>query len=123
MRRELWESLSDILSAFIPGEHHGMCIRGVDVRLPIELVMPKTEVGFRFLADAPRIRWHHGLTNQPCHIRIVARSAVLVGPTPPPDESYGGVEVESGMGTPSSGDSDSGALHRTQRRRSGPLAE
>ena len=76
MRRELWESLTDIVSAFTPDAsiYQVLRIESADITLPIELVMPKTEVGFRFYADATRQRWVHGIRDQSSSLKVSFRT-------------------------------------------------
>lgn len=63
MKRELWELISELVEALAApqAEKWGLTVTGMQLELPIELVVAQTEVGFRLLIDAPHYRWDAGL--------------------------------------------------------------
>lgn len=61
-RRELWETLVDVLTAVgsQPAVQRGLVVESVEVDVPVEVVARLTTVGFRLLVDAPQWRWEDG---------------------------------------------------------------
>lgn len=75
MRRELWQTVTDLVDA-LPTEQAsalGLRVSDVTVSLPVEVTLPRTAAGFRVLVDAPRHRgpvgWHEGVGR----LRLVLR--------------------------------------------------
>lgn len=63
MRRELWQTVTDLTDA-LPTESAealGLRVSDVAVTLPVEVVLPRTAAGFRVYVDAPRSRWTPGV--------------------------------------------------------------
>ncbi len=72
MKRELWETLAEILEAAsahdLPGEQ--MRITRLSLDLPMEIDLPKTNDAFVFRGDAPRTRWDAGFKPPLGRLRI-----------------------------------------------------
>ena len=66
MRRELWETLVDLMESMAVPEARVLGLRVTDVTLdlPVEIVLQPTEVGFKFLAGPPMWRQETGLQHQ-----------------------------------------------------------
>jgi hypothetical protein len=81
MRRELWETIVDLLEAVasLQTRETGLHITSLMVDLPVEVLVRQTAVGFTLLADLPQSRWTEGLTAQPgrmqLHLSEVAHEA------------------------------------------------
>jgi hypothetical protein len=65
-RRELWQTVIDIVEALTPtnADALGVRITDVEINLPVEIVLRTTEVGFRVLIDAPVWRQQAGIELQ-----------------------------------------------------------
>lgn len=72
MRRELWETLLEILNALSLPEAavQGLRIQSATLDLPVEVAMSYTENGFKLFVDLPRWRWIGGIQEQPARMRL-----------------------------------------------------
>jgi hypothetical protein len=72
MKRELWESVVDLVESISAAgaEANGLRIKEVTFEMPMTIVLRQTQVGFRFLADAPEWRLSSGLADQPGRVRM-----------------------------------------------------
>lgn len=72
MKRELWESIVDLVESVASIDTGTLGLRLTDVTfdMPLNIVLRKTPVGFKFLADAPEWRFPAGLSDQPSRLRI-----------------------------------------------------
>jgi len=63
MQRELWEVLVELVEAIDPkaASEFGMRIEDVTFRIPLEITLLSTDVGFRFIANVPQSRWREGI--------------------------------------------------------------
>jgi len=67
MRRELWETLVDIMTAINPDELAAIDLRVNDVflDLPVEVSVHHSEEHFRLFIDLPQWRWQGGYNLKP----------------------------------------------------------
>jgi hypothetical protein len=67
MRRELWETLVDLMSAIHPDElaDYDLRVNDVFLDLPIEVTVRHSENSFRLFVDLPQWRWQGGYQMQP----------------------------------------------------------
>lgn len=72
MRRELWETMVELLEALQTPEasKQGLRINRVLLDLPIELQVLQAESGMQLFADLPRWRWVGGLDAPVGRMRI-----------------------------------------------------
>jgi len=72
MKRELWESIVDLVDSVIAADlaGTGLRIESAAFDMPLNVVLRPTEVGFKFMADAPEWRFESGLDNQPGRLRL-----------------------------------------------------
>ena len=77
MRRELWHLVTELLDAApaLPAGDAEIRVTGMTLDLPAEIALPRTSVGFRLYADAPRTQWSYGLRARPGRLRVVLQQA------------------------------------------------
>lgn len=71
-RRELWETITEIVGALtVPdAESIGLRVTDVDINLPVEVVLAPTDVGFKVYVDVPAWRTETGIQHQKGRLRI-----------------------------------------------------
>ena len=72
MRRALWETIVDVVSALQPPDDAEGILRVTDVEvdMPIEIALAMSPSGFEVLADAPRTRWSDGIREPRSRLRF-----------------------------------------------------
>jgi hypothetical protein len=75
MSRELWETVTELVGglAALQGGGAGVRITGMELELPVEMVVVQTRVGFRLLVDAPHFRWNPGLRPRTGRLGLVVQ--------------------------------------------------
>ncbi|MEM6252899.1 MAG: hypothetical protein AAF821_08250 [Cyanobacteria bacterium P01_D01_bin.156] len=72
MRRELWETLVELMESVnaIEHDHPELRVTNAVINIPIEVRAEMTQVGFRLLADLPRWEIKTGFEERPSRLKI-----------------------------------------------------
>ena len=76
-RRELWETLVDLLEVVDVQQtlQSGIHVRSIEVDLPVEIVARFTEVGFQLLIDPPHWRWESGFPVRSGRLKVTLQES------------------------------------------------
>ncbi|HEY0406410.1 MAG TPA: hypothetical protein VGC89_11830 [Pyrinomonadaceae bacterium] len=78
MRRALWETVTELIVAVSPDETEAMIqVTGLDIDLPIEMMLHETAAGVEILADLPQWRWATAFDARRGRIRLHLREGVM----------------------------------------------
>jgi hypothetical protein len=80
MRRELWETLVELLVALTPdNDATTLRVTSMHLDLPVELRLRQGSDGLRLLADLPRWRWRAGMSEPLGRMQIVIHEEAMDG--------------------------------------------
>lgn len=75
MRRELWETISDLVGSVMPDDSAAELLRvsSVSLDVPIEVTFRRGEEGVLMLADLPRWRWTTAFDEKRGRLKLLCR--------------------------------------------------